>query len=365
MLNCSSNTNNLALTNPPMKNTEGLLEEQLSFIDLHLSRLKCLSCMILGLIKVRTVNLSELSLCFRTEVQPLSCFRRMQRFLSQVAFPYDLLSKYLWEEFQGKDPAVLSLDRTNWKFGKLNINILLLSICWKGFAVPLMWKVLGNKRGNSSQAERICLMRRFVSVIQPDHIVRLVADREFLGEKWLNWLDENHFHFIIRIRKNQYIEHHYGKEQRADSLFSSEKWKVLRKPRMLKGVKVYLGGQKLKTGDHLILVSNLPMRSGRFYYAKRWGIEVLFANLKKRGFNFENTHITHPERINTFIAVLALAYIWAVKMGEWIVEKLKSIPIKKHGRRASAIFRIGLDQLRRKLLNDSHLEQEILLLSCT
>ncbi|MEL7193617.1 MAG: transposase, partial [Bacteroidota bacterium] len=74
------------------------------------------------------------------------------------------------------------------------------------------------------------------------------------------------------------------------------------------------------------------------YYAKRWEIEVLFGDLKKRGFNFEDTHITQPQRINNLIAVLALAHVWAILVGKWILQKTKSIPIKKHGRKAISIF---------------------------
>ena len=348
-----------------MKYSHASVEDQLSFFDLHKSRLKCLVQLILGLLRIRSVNLCKLSLCFDSEVKFSSVYRRIQRFLSGVIFPFDQLSCFIWGKFQDDGPTVLALDRTNWKFGKANINILMLSICIEGFAVPLMWKVLKDKRGNSSQEERIELMQRFVSVIQTDQIIRLVADREFIGEKWLNWLDENYFHFIIRIRANQWVEHSPRKSQRAASICSSEKWKGLRKARFVKGSKVYLGGQKLKTGDFLILISNLPLKSARYYYAKRWAIEVLFGNLKKRGFNLEDTHITHPQRINNLIAVLALAQVWAILVGQWIAQKVKSIPIKKHGRRNISIFKIGLDFLTQKLFRNNDLQMQIRFLSCT
>lgn len=348
-----------------MKDTQALLIDQFSFFDMHLSRLKCLCNMVTGLIQLRSVNLPSLSLCFIGKADSSSSFRRMQRLLAEICFPFDLLSCFIWDHFQGVEPCILALDRTNWKFGRVNINILMLSICRDGFAVPLMWKVLGNKRGNSSQVERIELMERFISVIATDQVVRLLADREFIGQEWLNWLDKHYIHFIIRIRANQFVEHSSRKSQRAASIFSSEEWKVLRKPRSIKGTRVYIGGQKLKTGDYLILISNLPLKTGRYYYAKRWEIEVLFADLKKRGFNFEDTHITNPQRINNLIGILALAQVWAVLVGEWITRKGKNIPIKKHGRRAHSIFRIGLDLIRRKLLNNSNLHFQTELLSCT
>ncbi|EXW59539.1 hypothetical protein J878_4174 [Acinetobacter baumannii 44467_5] len=46
------------------------------------------------------------------------------------------------------DQVQLTLDRTNWKWGKRNINILMLAIVYRGIAIPILWTLL-NKRGNS------------------------------------------------------------------------------------------------------------------------------------------------------------------------------------------------------------------------
>ena len=53
------------------------------------------------------------------------------------------------------------MDRTNWQWGKKNINILMLSITYKGIAIPLFWSLL-DKKGNSNTSERIALMERFI-----------------------------------------------------------------------------------------------------------------------------------------------------------------------------------------------------------
>lgn len=144
MLNCSYDTSIFhPIKIPLMKDTQAHLEDQFSFFDLHLSRLKCLCTLVHGLIQVRTVNLSELSLCFGGAAQKLSSFRRIQRFLAQICFPFDQLSGFIWKRFQGDSPTVVALDRTNWKFGKMNLNILMLSICRDGFAVPQRFSIEG------------------------------------------------------------------------------------------------------------------------------------------------------------------------------------------------------------------------------
>jgi hypothetical protein len=89
-------------------------------------------------------------------------------------------------------------------------------------------------------------------------------------------------------------------------------------------------------------------------YAKRWEIETLFSCLKGRGFNFEDTRLTQQERIEKLLFLLAIAFCWAHKTGEWRHEQ-KPINVKKHGRLAVGYFRYGLDFLRDKLLNDSEI----------
>lgn len=92
------------------------------------------------------------------------------------------------------------MDRTNWQWGKKNINILMLSITYIGIAIPLFWSLL-DKKGNSNTSERIVLMERFIIQFGKDKILGLLADREFIGADWFRWLKKKQFHFIIRIKK--------------------------------------------------------------------------------------------------------------------------------------------------------------------
>jgi hypothetical protein len=48
-----------------------------------------------------------------------------------------------------------------------------------------------DKRGNSNTAERIDLIQKFIYWFGKDCIDCLLADREFVGEDWLNYLNLN------------------------------------------------------------------------------------------------------------------------------------------------------------------------------
>src|SRR5690606_6549042 len=96
---------------------------------------------------------------------------------------------------------ILTMDRTNWKFGESNINILMLGVSYRNVAIPLMFKML-NKRGNSNTAERIALIQDFMDWFGADRIDCLLADEEFVGAQWSGSVNRNQIRYNIRIRNN-------------------------------------------------------------------------------------------------------------------------------------------------------------------
>lgn len=90
-----------------------------------------------------------------------SSFRRIRRFMADFDFPIRIISIFIFSILPEKKHLILVLDRMNWKFGNSNINILMLGICYKNIAIPIMFKML-DKRGNSDTNERIELITQFI-----------------------------------------------------------------------------------------------------------------------------------------------------------------------------------------------------------
>jgi hypothetical protein len=120
--------------------------------------------------------------------------------------------------------------------------------------------------------------------------------------------------------------------------------RVLYGKRKILGSELYLAGLRLLDGDLLIIVTNETPGDAIKKYSLRWQIETLFGCLKSKGFHFEDTHITNLERIKKLFVLLAIAFCWSHKTGEW-QHKIKPIQIKKHGRPAVSLFRCGLDYI--------------------
>jgi SAM-dependent methyltransferase len=317
------------------------------------ARMSCFAKMLVALIKVRTVNLQDLACAFESQAKLDSRYKRIKRFFSKFTLDFSCLASWVVGIFDLLDqPVYLSIDRTNWLWGKSNINILMLSIVYKGVALPLLWSLL-SKRGNSDTEERITLIKRFIKQFGSTCISGLLGDREFIGDEWFAWLIKNNISFCIRIKSNLITTNSEGRERVMRNLFHALKpgEKVIFKDaRKLWKQKVFLSTLRLTDGKLLILAADKLLEDPFNVYSKRWEIETLFGCLKTKGFRFEDTHITKPERIEKLLFLLTIAFCWAHKIGEWRHTE-KPIIIKKHGRKFQSYFRYGLDYLRDILLN--------------
>lgn len=116
---------------------------------------------------------------------------------------------------------------------------------------------------------------------------------------------------------------------------------------------LHIGLKKLvqsdQTVDYLAVLSNCPKNNLLQVYKRRWSIEVFFQSIQKRGFDFEQTHLTNAERFKKLFAFVALAFVLSVTIGIHQNDKIKTIEVKNHGYKQNRFFRKGLDQIKRAL----------------
>ena len=132
---------------------------------------------------------------------------------------------------------------------------------------------------------------------------------------------------------------------------SFEKTVVLKKKRQVWGLKVYIIGLRTADGYVIVITDHAP-QSAMTDYKRRWEIEMLFSCLKKRGFDFEDTHLSEGDRINKLLALLTLAFCWCILQGEEMSAG-KELKLKKHGYVGKSLFRQGLESLTNLLANIS------------
>ena len=330
--------------------SKALCETLQAHFPWHLSRIKFLSMFILAVLTLTTVNLKKLANALNGKAKRNSNYRRLQRFFKAFDLDQTQIANLIVSLVPDKGPYIVSIDRTNWKLGCCNINILMAGIIYRGICIPLAW-ILLDKRGNSNTDERIRLMKKLFNVLSKEQIKAVVGDREFIGDAWFTYLEDEDLFYGMRIKENALVKGVKGdiplRNLFKDLPVGVERY--LRKPRRIYGHRLYLSVLRLRD-ELLIVASHHKDQMALLYYKRRWGIEVLFAAFKSRGFDLEETHLTKPDRLEKLIALLALAMLWALLVGTW--ESVhQPIAVKKHGRKEKSLFRLGLDQLQYVLLN--------------
>ena len=319
-------------------------------VDLSNDRCQTLVMLVTGLLNARTVNLSHIASQVGGAALVASSYRRLQRFFQHVRLDEDWLARALVGLLGLAPPYRLCLDRTNWKVGTRDINLLVLCIATRRLRLPILWSMIAHG-GGSTMAQRQALMERYIALFGAASIDMLLADREFIGIQWIEFLVEKHIPFVIRVPERLIVALEDG---RCVSLASLTRRRYLGQLATLagrfQGMDERFAGTlrfaaKRRRGILIVVVTNGCPRAALNSYRKRWQIECLFAHAKTRGFNMEDTRLTRPAKLSLLIAVITLAIAWAQACAAAVKPK-GDIPRAKHGYRRKSWFRMGFDTIR-------------------
>lgn len=299
----------------------------------------------------RSVQFKEIALFLNDDAKVDSNLRRIQSFFADYELNYKQIA-IIMICFIPEKKYRLCIDRTNWKFGSVDINIFGLTVYYKGTSIPILFELL-EKCGNSNQNERIDLLGRFVKLFGKKCIKSLTADREFIGESWFNFLIKNKIDFHIRIPKSLYLQVD-GQEKRGDALLAKY-GKVFLKNIKINQQTLHLGMDysvdKNGKDDPLLVLTNDPKHDPLDIYRERWSIEVFFQSVKERGFDLESTHLQNLDRLSKLFALTGIAFASCLTVGCYADACEKKIEVKNHGYKANSFFRHGLDICREALRN--------------
>lgn len=256
---------------------------------------------------------------------------------------------------------VFSMDRTNWKLGNMNINILYIGIVLdNGCFIPIYFELL-TKRGNSNQSERIDLTNT-LKVLFPNinkKPIFIVGDREFIGKEWFDFLKTSEYEFVMRLRRTDYFnELAIQMNLSGVQLKNKIRGHVAQKgfflhPIILKGKTYYyhiqaLRGRKLVKKTELDVVKTKDDGLIRFLstcdesktvsllYDKRWKIEVFFEDIKEKGFRLEQINFTKTEKIRLMVAIVSVCYALCLTQG--LIEYSKKKPRMKYDKKAQKYY---------------------------
>jgi len=327
-----------------------------------------------SLIICSSIRLSRIALFMNTKVKSESNYRRIQNFFQKYELRSEEYGRFVLAHLPDKKRFYLVMDRTNWKFGKGNINILMLGVIYKKICLPLYWTLL-DKGGSSNTKERRNLLEKAIEMVGKQRIKALLADREFIGVRWFQYLIKEQIEFHIRLPKQIKVGSLLEENRKPiTELFRHFKDSVsidrLRPVKIL-GYNLYVSGMRTKK-DHCIIVSSKNNLNSLEKYQMRWTIENMFGAFKTRGFNFEDTHMADLEKLRKLMVLVSIVYLWSVMIGLWY-DETTPIKLTNFGRKRISIFKYGFNYLTafiKKLLdgniyNDFEFNEVNKILSCT
>ena len=326
-------------------------------VGLSKDRVETLGMLVVGMVSARTVNLSHLAAERPGDALVGSTYRRLQRFFQHVRLEQDWAAPVVGKlcGLKQSNKWYLALDRTQWQVGGRDVNYLVLAAVTRRFRVPLMWTMIDG-RGCSDTGQRIDLLQRYLDMFGVESIRFLLADREFVGREWMEFLSENNVPFAIRLRGDMRVTTEEGHDLTLDAHLRGRD-----RGRTLKGWlgagrdrgrhQLSFAAKPLGDGEWLAVATNADHRRALDAYRKRWAIENMFADAKTRGLNIEDTRLTDPRKLALLMALVALAIAWAARTAKsnlgtrWPTRKA-------HGYLAKSWFRTGFDQIRNLLRSD-------------
>ena len=305
------------------------------------------------------MQFNEVAQHLNSEAKLVSNEIRIQDFFREAEIDYKQVAILLICMLPPDKKIRLCIDRTEWDFGKTQVNILMIIAGCEDFQVPIYWEMLDNKSGNSSSKNRKDLLDLCLKVIDTSRIGYIVGDREFIGHDWLKYLKDKGINFLMRLPKHHTIQYYDGQIRHIEDMGLSTETPMLIKNCLVDGIVGDVWVKKLKDDDFLFLFGTVNAEYMGQLYKKRWSIESLFQGMKGRGFDLEKTHLQCTKKLKKLIAMVSIAYSACINLGVYYHKKVQKIQNKNHGYKGKSFLRKGIDLARQYFRSENDMTNDI------
>jgi len=327
--------------------------------DKRITQVRNFVWLMIGIYKSRSVYLSHVAGEITGRAKLLSATRRMSRFLDNPAIQvrewYEPIARqWLQAQIHCLGEIRLIIDGSKVGFGH---QLLMVSLAYRKRAIPIAWTWVKHVRGHSTANKQIALLF-YVRMLFPRKIpVFLVGDTEFGSVNLIKQLKKWRWSYVLRQKTNTLVR---IAGQSTWSPFASH----IQKP----GQTIWLGQASLtrqsacrtrlllywKTGqkEPWCLATNLSDSSTALqYYKRRMWIEEMFGDMKKHGFNLEDSMLRSFQRLSRLTLAVAFLYAWLISTGVRAIRAGHRHLVDRKDRRDLCIFQIGLRLIQRRLTN--------------
>lgn len=281
-----------------------------------------------------------------------SRWRRLWRFLNNphldVAQYYAPFIRAAVAGWAGRH-ALVAIDTTSLQDRRI---ICRVSLVYRGRAVPLAWQAYTSRSHSLPFDAYVDLLERARRLLPPDCQVTLLGDRGFGGVRLMTWCRRVGWHFALRLKANRAVVLADGRRRRLSAT------------RMLVGCDVHelsavrlVGGKRHGLGPVNIHMALAPDEGAEAWsiasdrtgtcsvladYRCRMHIDHSFRDDKSGALQWEQSRLDSPEQVERLLLVMAVAVLYLVSEGTFVVAAGLRAALDPHSRRGLSYLQLGL-----------------------
>jgi hypothetical protein len=236
----------------------------------------------------------------------------------EVSQSFEPLLKWILAQWSaGERQLVLAMDATSLK--KIFV-VLSISVVYRGCAIPIAWAVLPEGQPGSWKEPWLGLFQHLYGAVPADWLVVVMADRGLYARWLFEAIQACGWHPFLRINERSM----YRPKGKADFLPMSQLlpspgsiwagWVTCFRNNSIEGTLLAFWGPQYKEA-WLILTDLPPVQASAAWYRMRSWIEDCFKDLKRDGWQWQNTRMSDPARAARFWLAMAVAMLWVVSVG--------------------------------------------------
>lgn len=309
------------------------------------TQLDTLSLFLLGAIHAVSAQLGRMARAVPLRSDQVIKEQRLRRFLDNPRITqqghYQPLIQQALHGLTGQRVQLL-IDRV---LLRNQTNILVVSIGFRRRSLPLIWKILPH-RGASGLDDQKKLLAAAIALLPEKVRISVHGDSEFRSRTLYSWLRDQGCDALMGIRGDVRIFQGHDDRSAGKPLVAfvppREEPRTSKRHTHRHSPVVYLStvavGEEDRVGPVNVLawwerdddgivvlhavMTNLPANAQtKAYGTRRMWIETAFRDWQSGGFQLERSGVEDRGRVERLLLVLAIAYLWFVSVGRWVVKR--------------------------------------------
>lgn len=327
------------------------------FTNLHGHQQKVLSLFVLGAMRAESIVLSRVAeeLITETQAKVPSIERRLQRFVSNKRVEVEAV----WQQFlpqvlsfwRGKE-VTLVLDITPFEE---HAQVVYVGLLQQARVLPLAWKVMpGQQEWEQGQWEIVAHLFEQVAALLAEADCTLIADRGLSCLTLIQLCQAHGWHYVLRIKQDESMQRqrygHFQDWQTGSQVISQAGQSWYGTVRLWKEheFETQLSAVWAEGYDEAwFLISDRSAGRKRVKtYRWRMRVESTFQDMKRRGWQWESSHVRQRDHLERLLLVLFLAFWWLMHLAASCVHSGQRERYDRHDRRDKGHLRLGRLYLR-------------------